>query len=122
MMKEREMTKRNLLILQQLEFEEEVNKFRGTEKVNVEEKYREFIKNLPKLVKPAPIPSPIKQSDKLKDVNNLPSSILSADVNIMNNIAGEKTDSSLHVISEPKKPKSSTRIRPRPSSTKVKIY
>lgn len=55
-MKEREITKKNLLIIQQLEFEAEISMMKG-EKSNVEEKFRDFLKTL-KQKQPILLPSP----------------------------------------------------------------
>jgi hypothetical protein len=113
MMKEREITKKNILILQQLEFEAEINMFR-IEKINIDEKYKEFLKFIPKPVKHFPY-SPIKIDKKDKQIDS--SNGILADVINHNNIAGEKTDSSFHVGNETKK--HPRRIKPRTQADKV---
>ncbi len=108
MMKEREMTKRNLLILQQMEFEAEANLFRS-DKSCVEEKYKEFLKTLHKTK--THLYSPIKNNDKENIKNYVPM------IPSKNQDTKEKTDSnSILNISDinPKKPPiPNKRVRPR---------
>ncbi len=98
MMKERELTKRNILKLQQLEFEAEISSIKG-EKINVEDRYKEFVKNLPKPVKPTPIAiSPAKGTVTTKEKEHQ-----LVESTSIPNIACEKTDSSLD-LTKLKKP------------------
>jgi len=115
-MRDRELTKRNILILQQMEFEAEAELYRG-EKTNVEEKYREFIKTLPKNIKNISPYSP----DKLEKENSRreTTNLLKSDVIQIQNIANEKTDSSIYMV-EPQKRPFPKRIRARKENEKQK--
>jgi hypothetical protein len=120
-MKEREITKRNILLLQQMEFEAEANIHKG-DKSNVEEKYKEFLKTLPK-------PKTQLYSPKRDDKENIVTSkkeifpVTLKNELIERNIAHEKTESSLNVPEVvPKKPTTTTKkIRIRHSSENITL-
>lgn len=108
MMKDREATKKNILLLQQLEFEAEANLYRS-DKVNVEEKYRDFLKSLPKQNKLISFTSPEKPLENNKEnrekrreaattIQGVKPEPLQ---NLQINIANEATDSSLNLFPEP---------------------
>jgi hypothetical protein len=114
MMKDREATKKNILLLQQLEFEAEANLYRA-DKVNVEEKYRDFLKTLPKQTKLIPFTSPEKplESNKENREKRREAATIIPGIKtepLQNNIANEATDSSLNVFPEPQQQRN--RIHP----------
>jgi hypothetical protein len=67
-MKEREITKKYILTLQQLEFEAEISQYKS-EKQNVEEKFKEFVKTI-KPPKPIILPSPEKLRPSITNKEN----------------------------------------------------
>jgi len=109
MMKEREITKKNILILQQMEFEGETTNIFRNDKPNVEDKWKEFLKTLGKPLKYLPSYSPSKppkddnkensHSPRGKDANH---KSFITDYS-SNNINGEKPDPS--ILPPEKKPK-----------------
>ena len=103
MMKEREVTKRNVFILEQLEFEAEVNTQRS-DKINVEDKFRDLLKAFPKPIKHPQLFSPDKEQ-RIENKENLPKKEISIIV------GGDKTDSTMLKTNEqPKRPHRRPRI------------
>ena len=105
-MKDREVTKKNILLLQQLEFEAEANLYRQ-DKVNVEEKYKEFLKTIPKQTKLMNFTSPEKQQDIGKEnrERKRDTSVITGikqEIPLLS-IAHENTDSSMNVFPVPEK-------------------
>lgn len=102
-MKEREVAKRNLLILQQMEFEAETIQYKN-EKSNLEERFKKFSESLVKQI----------HSPKKDEKENLNIQYKNENYNKLNilerNLAHEKTDTSLNIKEVVHKKTSSNKV------------